>query len=921
MKTSWQTTRKIIFVIIYCIGPLTSQAAEFGRLSVTGLRCEHARNPIGVDQTTPSFEWRLQSKRRGVNQSAYQIRVASSPERLKTSAIDLWDSGRVNSDRSHMIVYGSSPLQSSHRYYWTVRVWDETGEASNWSQPATFVTGLLSGDDWQSKWITANRTDKDPLPIFRKSVRLNKPVKNAIIHICGLGHYELSINGRRAGDYQMDPGWTNYRKTCLYSSYDVTNMLEPGDNVIGVMLGNGMYNVPGGRYTKFKGSFGPPKLICQMHVTFADGSTRVIASDKTWKYVLGPIAFTCIFGGEDYDARLEQAGWDRPGFDEHQWSAARICDGPGGNLVAQYAPPIKVADYLPAVAIQRLKEGQYEIDCGTNLSARPLIKVRGTSGSQVVIKVAEKRGQPWTLNKGHVYTYTLKGIGDEVFRPRFTYFSFQYLYISGVDRPEDVKSQPGQTLLLEAGSEFPTSSAPSVGGFECSIPLFNDINDMIDRSVRSNLQSVLTDCPHREKLGWLEVAHLMGPSIFYHRDVHRLYRKICRDTTESQLDSGIVPDIAPEYTRFSGGFFESPEWGSACVQLPNLLHKWYGDYAIEQQQYDTMKRYTLYLASTRNEKGLVKQGLGDWYDWTLKDGHKGASQLTPGELPATAFLYDNARILNRLADRIGKKADAAKFDKLARQVRKDFIRAYYKSDEYSVATGSQASLATALYFDLVPKIDRENVLANLVAKIEKAQYRQSTGEVCFRMLVQALAQAGRSDVVYKMINRTDAPGYGRMLKLGFKTLSERWDKPGSSMNHCMFGHIQEWFQNSIVGIRQAPDSVGFKRLLLRPEPLGDLTFASGHYDSIYGRIESRWQIKDSSFFWKVTIPPNTTAEVHIPATDIEKVTENRHPTSEAQGVSFLRIEPYRGPNKNFKYAIFKVGSGEYEFQAPIELTN
>jgi hypothetical protein len=204
---------------------------------------------------------------------------------------------------------------------------------------------------------------------------------------------------------------------------------------------------------------------------------------------------------------------------------------------------------------------------------------------------------------------------------------------------------------------------------------------------------------------------------------------------------------------------------------------------------------------------------------------------------------------------------------------------------------------------------------------EKAQYRQSTGEVCFRMLVQALAQAGRSDVVYKMINRTDAPGYGRMLKLGFKTLSERWDKPGSSMNHCMFGHIQEWFQNSIVGIRQAPDSVGFKRLLLRPEPLGDLTFASGHYDSIYGRIESRWQIKDSSFFWKVTIPPNTTAEVHIPATDIEKVTENRHPTSEAQGVSFLRIEPYRGPNKNFKYTIFKVSSGEYEFQAPIELTN
>ena len=923
MKTAWQTTQKITLIIIFSTSLLAAQpGAEFGRLSVTELRCENALNPIGVDQTTPSFEWRLQSKRRGVNQSAYQIRVASTLERLKTSAIDLWDSGRVNSDQSLMISYGGSPLQSSHRYYWTVRVWDQTGETTNWSQPATFVTGLLSPNDWQAKWISANRTDKDPLPIFRKSVRFNKPLKNAIIHICGLGHYELSINGRRVGDYQMDPGWTNYRKTCLYSSYDVTNMFESGDNVIGVMLGNGMYNVPGGRYTKFKGTFGPPKLICQMHVTFADGSTRIISSNETWKYTLGPIVFTCIFGGEDYDARSEQAGWNRPGFDERQWSTAKVCDGPGGKLVAQSAPPIKVADYLPAVAIQRLEEGQYEIDCGTNLSARPLIKVRGASGSKVVIKVAEKRGQPWTLNKGHVYTYTLKGTGDEVFRPRFTYFSFQYLYISGVDRPEDLrKSQPRRTLLLEAGSEFLTSSAPSVGGFECSNPLLNDINAMIDRSVRSNLQSVLTDCPHREKLGWLEVAHLMGPSIFYHFDVHRLYRKICRDTTESQLDSGMLPNIAPEYTRFNGAFFESPEWGSACVQLPNLLHKWYGDYAIEQQQYDTMKRYTLYLASTRNEKGLVKQGLGDWYDWTLKDGHKGASQLTPGELPATAFLYDNTRILRRVAERTGKIADAAEFNKLARLLRKDFIRAYYKPDEYSVATGSQASLATALYFDLVPKADRKNVLANLVAKLEKAQYRQSTGEVCFRMLVQALAQAGRSDVVYKMINRTNIPGYGNMLKLGFKTLSETWDKPGSSMNHCMFGHIQEWFQNSIVGIRQSPDSVGFKRLLLRPEPLGDLTFASGHFDSIYGRIISRWQIKNGSFYWMVTVPPNTTAEVHIPTTDLEKVTENRHPPAQAQGVSFLRTEPSREPKKSFKYAVFEVGSGVYEFQAPFESTN
>jgi hypothetical protein len=775
--------------------------------------------------------------------------------------------------------------------------------------------------DWQAKWITANRTDRDPLPIFRRPVRLDALVKQAVIHICGLGHYELTINGRRVGDREMDPGWTNYRKTCLYSSYDVTNMLQTGDNAIGVMLGNGMYNVPGGRYTKFKGTFGPPKLICRMCVIFADGSTETIASDATWKYALGPIAFTCIYGGEDYDARREQGGWDRPGFDDRAWSAAVVCDGPGGKLVAQYAPPVKVADYLPAVTMQRLKEGEYEIDCGTNLSARPLIKVRGAAGSQVLIKCAEKRGQPWMENGGHTYTYTLKGQGEEVFRPRFTYFSFQYLYISGVDRPEDARvAQPpsagftpeggSATLLLEAGSEFLTSSAASVGAFECSNPLFNDINAMIDRSVRSNLQSVLTDCPHREKLGWLEVAHLMGPSILYHRDAQGLFRKICRDTAESQLDNGLVPDIAPEYTRFRGGFFESPEWGSACVQLPNLLYYWYGDRDTEEQQYETMKRYTRYLASTRNDKGLVKPGLGDWYDWTPEKGHVGASQLTPAELPATAFLYDDARIVARVGGRMGMKADVEEFDRLARQVRQDFIRAYDKPAEHSVATGSQASLATALHFGLVPEEDREKVLANLVAELEKAQYRQSTGEVCFRMLVQALADGGRSDVVYRMIDRTDAPGYGVMLKLGFKTLSEQWDKPGSSMNHCMFGHIQEWFQNSILGIRQAPDSVGFSRLLLRPEPVGDLTSASGYYDSIHGRIESRWRIEDGQFHWQVTVPPNTVAEVHVPATDANKVSS----VGQAEGITFLRMEPARGKG-GMGRAIFTVGPGQYEFRS------
>jgi alpha-L-rhamnosidase len=777
---------------------------------------------------------------------------------------------------------------------------------------------LLSPDNWRAKWITAERTDKDPLPIFRREVKIAKPVKLAVIHICGLGHYELRINGGRIGDHQMDPGWTNYRRTCLYSSYDVTESLKQGDNCIAVMLGNGMYNVPGGRYTKFKGTFGPPKLICQTHLTFADGSTQVIASDKTWKCSQGPITFSCIFGGEDYDARREQVGWDEPGFDDSSWDEVLVCDGPGGRLVAQYAPPVKVAQYLPAVKTERLEDGKIEVDCGLNLSARPVIKVKGPTGSQFTMMVAEKRGEPWTKRGGYSHTYILKGAGEETFRPLFTYFSFQHLYISGVDLPDDVTQQGDKPILLEAGSEFLTSSAEKVGHFECSNTLFNDINSMIDRSVRSNLQCVVTDCPHREKLGWLEVPHLMGPSILYHRDVRNLFRKICRDTTESQLESGVIPNIAPEYMRFKDAFFESPEWGSTGVQVPELLYDWYGDSEILQQQYETMKRYTLYLAESRNEQGLVKPGLGDWYDWTEEKGHVGVSQLTPPELPATAFLYDNARIMTRVAKMLGKDTDAAEMEKLRNQVHRDFIEAYYKPDEHSVATGSQASLAVALHFGLVPEQDRQKVLETLVNVIEKAQYKQSTGEICFRMLVRALADGGRSDVVYRIINRTDVPGYGNMLRLGFKTLSERWDKPGSSMNHCMFGHIQEWFQSCILGIRQAPDSVGYRRILLRPEPVGDLKWASGYYDCMHGRIESKWSIKDDIFHWQITVPPSTTAEVHVPAAEPDLVTESGRTIDKAEGVKFLRVAQAGESGDSLTRAVYEVGSGKYQFLSTIK---
>jgi hypothetical protein len=699
-----------------------------------------------------------------------------------------------------------------------------------------------------------------PLPLFRKSFVLDAAsISHARVAVCGLGHFELTVNGRKVGDHFLDPPWSDYADTCYYVVFDVAELLRPGENVLGVMLGNGMYNVRGGRYTKFLGSFGPPKLLLSLVVS-QDGKRQVVASDETWKVAAGPITFSCIYGGEDYDARREQPGWDGPGFDDRHWQAACVVEGPGGELCPAISPPIRIIRHLDPVTVTRLDDGRYEVDLGENLSARPVIKVKGPAGGQVTIETAERRGQPW---QGHSYTYTLKGGPQpEGFAPRFTYFGFQYLYVRGAAWGADVEPGSGRPELVEVGADFVSSCGPRIGAFACSNPLLNEIDAMIDRSVASNLQHVLTDCPHREKLGWLEVAHLMGPSILFHYDLGDLYRKICRDTTDAQLANGLVPDIAPEYVRFQGGFFESAEWGSASVQLPWLLYRWYGDESILRAQYGTMARYTDYLAGTRNDRGLAKGGLGDWYDWTPERGHVGPSQLTPAELPATCMLFDNARILCQAARLQGRVEDAKKWEDLSGQVRQDFQAAYYDPQRQTVATGSQCALALGLYFRLVPDQDRDAVLANLVRTVEASQYRPSTGEVSFRFLVLALAEAGRSDVVYRMIDRTDPPGYGCMLRQhGLKTLSERWDRPGSSLNHCMFGHIQEWFQAYLLGIRQVPGSIGYSKVLVDPFVPDDLQWARGAFDSPTGRIEVSWMRKGETV--EVTVRSER-AEIVLP---------------------------------------------------------
>ncbi|MCY2993817.1 MAG: glycoside hydrolase family 78 protein [Planctomycetota bacterium] len=913
-----------LVLCLFAAGGPTARAAEpagAGALLPVKLRCEYQESPLGVDAARPRLSWQSQAvvpPRRGLRQSALHVLVASSEALLQQDQGDAWDSGQVASDQSLHLPYAGRRLESHRQYFWKVRVWDRDCRASAWSPPASFTMGLLEPADWTARWIGVQlppgkdlAAGSSPLPLLRREFELTAPVRRATVFVCGLGHYELQLNGRRVGDRELDPGWTNYRKTCLYSTYDVTAALAPGKNAIGVLLGNGMYNVTGGRYIKFKGSFGPPKLLLQLVVEHADGTSTVIATDQTWKATAGPIRFSCIFGGEDYDAQQELPGWDRAGFDDAAWSVAEVLDGPGGVLRSQTAPPIKLIHEFPAVQVTQPKPGVFVYDLGRNFSGRPRLTVRGPAGALVKLvpgELLEASGLVSQRSSGGPmwFSYGLRGSGKETWSPRFSYYGFRYVQIEGAV-PEGVADAPADLpRVLDLRGQFLSNSAEVVGEFACSNPLVNQIHELINAAIRSNFQSVLTDCPHREKLGWLEVSHLLARGLMVNYDAPRFYAKISQDMRESQLDNGLVPDIAPEYTVFGGGFRDSPEWGSASVFNPWHVQQMYGDRSLLDQHYDVMRRYVDYLASTAKGQ-IVSHGLGDWYD--IGPRGPGESQLTSKGLTATAIYYGDLVIVAETAQQLGHAEDAKRYAEQAAQVRTAFNSQFFHPDQNRYDRGSQTAQAMPLVLGLVEADRRAAVLENLVQAVRANRNRVTAGDVGFMYVVRALSDAGRGEVLYDLVTQDDGPGYAYQLKHGATTLTEAWDtNPGSSQNHCMLGHVEEWFYRGLAGIVPGPARAGFKQFTLRPQVVGDLTWVKAHYDSVHGRISSHWRIADGKLVWDFTVPPNTTATVYMPAQDPATVTEGGRPIEQAQGVKFLRQE--NGA------AIYAVPSGVYQFSAP-----
>ncbi len=901
-----------VTVLLPVLGSARAQPAADSALVPYGLEVEARRGPVFLDASHPRLSWKLRSPERQQRQAAYQILVASSRERLAPARADLWDSGRVASGETAWIPYAGSPLRSFQRCWWTVRVWNESGEASQWSEPGEWTAAILDRSDWKGAWIAGPDTKltSGPLPIFRREITIDRAVRRAVVLLCGVGFHELRINGAKAGDHVLAPAWSNYRDTVWYEGYDVTGMLKRGANVLGVLLGNGFYNVAGGRYTKYTGSFGHPRLYVQLHLEFEDGSASDIATDPTWRVHDGPMVFSCIYGGEDFDARLEPEGWDRPGFDDSGWSRAHSVEAAGGTMRAQSSPPIRVQESFRPVRVTQPKPGVFVYDLGQNFAGWPKIEVSGPTGARVLLTPGELLDPSGLVSQRSSggptsFSYRLRGSGRESWSPRFTYYGFRYVQVEGA-APE-ASPRPGMPTLHALEGQFLHLDTPRVGRFRCSKELFNRIHALIDAAIRSNMQHVLTDCPHREKLGWIEQLHLMGPSLFYNWDLRAWTPKAIRDMREAQTAEGLVPGIAPEYVVFGWslvGFRDSPEWGSSSILLPWLNWEWYGDRKPLEDSYAAMKRYAEYLDS-KSEGHVLSYGLGDWYD--IGPGEPGASKLTPLGVTATATYFADLRALERTAMLLGREADARAFAAQAGQVRDAFQKAFYKPDGPTYASSSQTALAMPLVLGIAPEEARPALVKGLAGDVRARGNHTTAGDIGYHYVTHALLEGGRSDTLFDMTSRTDPPSYGAQLAAGATSLTEAWDSnPSSSQNHLMLGHIEQWFYAGLAGIRPDPDAPGLRRLTIRPEIVGDLTSVEASWETFRGAVSVRWRIEGDALHLAVEIPPGISSEIAVPASSEEQVWEGGARASQAAGLRVLRQEEGR--------MVFEAASGRYDFE-------
>jgi len=896
------------------------------------LTCEYAKNPLGIDTPQPRFGWVLESAKRGCRQTAYQLLLSSSEEKLKNNIGDKWDSGKVTSDESVNITYQGTSLVSGEKCYWKVRIWNQDEDVSPYSSPVTFEMGLMQPNDWQGQWIGAEKGISAPL--IRKEFAIEKTITKARVYICGLGFYELYINGSRVGNHVLDPATTDYDKRILYVPYDVTHLLKEGRNVVGVILGNGWFCEPPEFDVVLDRRMGykygdSPRVIIQMNLAFSDGSSSSIVTDRRWRTSSGPIVKNDLYGGETYDARLEKPGWDRAGYDDSGWVEALAKQDPGGTLAAQMMPAIKVIQTKKPVNLTNPKAGIYVYDFGQLFGGWVRLHVKGPPGTKITIKYSARISKDSGLidmrrhpSPKETDFYILRGNSEEVYEPRFTFHPVRYVQIEGFPGKPTEKDLQGRVVH----SDFDRTES-----FHCSNALLNQIHQNVRWTLTNGLFGIPLDCLHREHWAWTDPATITG-TLYPRKYMPLFWTKWLKDIQSAQDEKGQIPDIAPNYVNpraaddgQPGEFVGDPAWGGNYPILVWYLYQYYGDERLLKEHYQGMKRCVDYLGTMAQDH--IVSG-GHYGDHMLPGEAPGKEEFISSETPPplvwTGYYYRGAATVAQTAKVLGYQKDSDQYARLAEEIKQSFNKKWLDKDSCQYATGSQTANVFPLALGIVPQESVQGVVENLTQTIiDKHQGHLHTGNTGTTCLIDTLTSHGQGEVMLRMVSQTSYPGWGFMVAEGATTIWESWSLEatvGNSESMIMWATIDEFFYNDLAGIKgpdyYGPDmmSPGFKDIRIEPHPLADLDQAAANIKTVRGLLSSSWKRQEDSLTLEVTIPSNSRALIRIPKLGMKKikVTESKNLIWQ-DGRYLAGAEGITAGQESSEFVSFQVGSGTYTF--------
>lgn len=932
-----------LFLVVALSAPASTTIAD--------TLCEYAENPLGIDAPKPRFAWTLDADRRGVLQHAYHVLVATSPEILATDQGDLWDSGKVDSGES-VAIYQGLPLASRQMGYWKVRIWDERGAESPWSAPATFEMGLLERSEWHGQWIgLGGENNAGVSPLLRKEFNLDGPVQRARLYAAGIGWSEHYLNGQRIGESVLDPAATDYDKRILYVTHDVTRLLHAGPNALGAMLGNGWYSQP----TDY-GYGDSPRLLLELVVELADGTVQRIASDETWRASTGPITQNSIWGGEIYDARLEQPGWMQPGFDDAAWTSAALKSDPGGRLESQSMEPMTAHTMRP-IRLTNPRPEVHVYEFAELFGGWVRLRVKGPAGTRIAIRYSARAFPEGTaeeiaalqatinhdVGEGHATPvevvpglvdkrrhkgpegatdyYILKGDPEgEIYEPRFTFHPVRYVQIEGL---------PAAPALGDVEGRAAYAEVDLTGSFECSDPLLNQIQRNCERTFTNSMYGITLDCLYREYWGWLEPAS--NPStLFARKFIPRFWMKFLRDVQYAQHEDGVIPDVVPAYPP-KGRKTGDPAWAGNYPLVVWYAYQYFGDERLLAEHYPNMRRWVDHL-DTVAESGRIEKG-GYYGDHMLPGDAPGQEEFiskeTPPELLWTGYYYNNTWILAQAARILGKAEEASAYAERAEAIRTALNEKWLDPSGTHYATNSQTSNISALAFGVVPEGNRAAVAQRLIANItEQRGGRLHTGNLGTACIMDALAEHGGDATLHRIATSTEYPGWGFMVRQGATTIWEAWGGVQEGFvgynsgedSMPMFATISEYFFSDVAGLR-GPDyfgtrvvSPGFREITVRPRLQEGLTSASSTIRTVRGMVSVAWERGENTVDLKAVIPANATATISVPSGGLDDVRVEESGRVVWEGGNFFSGMPgIEGAAIEAGYVTFNVGSGIYVF--------